>query len=170
MPVRNKLKQQTRIPVRFVGGRLDVSMPGTGVRAWVSRINQFEDRAENLTRPFGEFAEYMSRSIERNFEAEGRPKWAGLSPAYGAWKRKHFPGRKLLVLTGRLKRQATSRAAWVATPKTLRFRPDAPVPGGYDLFSLHQEGTSKMPARVVLRLQDRDKGEFTKIMRRWLYD
>ncbi len=62
------------------------------------------------------FVRYLApklyRDIEDNFDAEGGlsdspGQWAPLSPAYAAWKAKHYPGRGILVRTGALKRSLT---------------------------------------------------------------
>ena len=162
--------QKVRIPVRLVGGSIQFSMNGSGVNEWLDRQDRFATAAEDLQEPFREFGDYMTGSISRNFGKEGRPRrWTPLSEKYARWKAKHFSGRKILVLSGRLKRKATSKKAWVATKKQLRYKPDVPLPGGLDLFSIHQQGLG-LPARQMLVLQDRDKAQFTRIMRKHLYD
>lgn len=44
--------------------------------------------------------------VQTNFDREGKlvGGWAPLSPAYRAWKRQHYPGRKILERTLRLRR------------------------------------------------------------------
>ena len=46
--------------------------------------------------------------VQANFDQEGRladgRKWRALSPGYARWKQRHYPGRKILELTGRLRR------------------------------------------------------------------
>lgn len=69
--------------------------------------------------------------------------WAPLSPAYAAYKSRHYPGRTILIREGTLRR-AASEPSRVATPRTLTLSIDDPVAG------YHQEGTDKMPARPLI--------------------
>jgi len=81
-------------------------------------------------------------SIERNFEAEGRPKWAPLKPS----TLKHKGGRgSILTNTGRMRRSNQAQIGnrgW-----TIRNR--AP-------YSKYTLGTSRMPAREFLVHQPED--------------
>lgn len=45
-------------------------------------------------------------TVQQNFITEGElvGGWPDLNPAYTAWKARHFPSRKILELTGRLRR------------------------------------------------------------------
>jgi phage virion morphogenesis protein len=50
----------------------------------------------------------LLRSVDRNFDTEGRPSaWDPWSPAYGGWRAEKKPG-KILTLDGRLRRSITS--------------------------------------------------------------
>jgi phage virion morphogenesis protein len=53
----------------------------------LARLQGMEERGNNLTGLFRAFGNYMKGSIQRNFDAEGRPtKWQPLAPAtLGSW-------------------------------------------------------------------------------------
>lgn len=48
---------------------------------------------------------WYQQEIQQNFATEGElvGGWPDLSPAYAAWKARHFPGRKIMERTGRLR-------------------------------------------------------------------
>ena len=52
------------------------------------------------------FLPYYLERVQQNFITEGElvGGWPGLNPVYAAWKARHFPGTKILELTGRLRR------------------------------------------------------------------
>lgn len=61
----------------------------------------------NTMHLFNSLAEKVYEFEEKTFEAEGNPKWVSLSRRYKMWKDRHYPGRKILELTGSLKAAAT---------------------------------------------------------------
>lgn len=88
--------------------RLQLSIDGEeAVDVAIPRfIRAFEDLREFWVRYA---APKLYRDIEDNFDSEGRQSggWAPLSPAYAAWKAKHYPGRPMLVRTRALKTSLT---------------------------------------------------------------
>lgn len=75
--------------------------------------------------------------------------WPPLSPTYAAWKAAHY-GTPPLVLTGALRDSLTGGGGFVyrAAPKSLAIGSEVPY-GGY-----HQTGTSKMPARKPIQMDE----------------
>jgi phage gpG-like protein len=56
--------------------------------------------------------ELWRQRLEGAFESKGSSigeRWPPLSPEYAIWKGRHFPGRPLLVRTGRMKRSLTNQ-------------------------------------------------------------
>jgi len=95
-----------------------------------------------------------NKRIGQAFETKGQSigyKWKPLSPAYAAWKSRHFPGRPLLVLRGPMKRSLTSSSSRNAIFNRT---------GGRQLIlgtrikyaKFHQYGTSKMAARPMFKV------------------
>lgn len=82
------------------------------------------------------------------FESEGDGSWKPLDPDYAARKAQLFPGKTILRATDELFESLTdpTKAMTLAGPDSLLFGSDVTV-GNYKLAALHQEGTSKMPAR-----------------------
>lgn len=158
-----KFGVNTRLKV--VGGSIQVNMEGNATQRWLDRIARFQLNAEDLSVVFGEFGQYMLGSIDRNFEAGGRPKWSPLNRAYARYKARFTTGG-ILVWTGGLRRGFRYRT----TPKTLQIYNNRSV-NGVNLFKKHQEGDSKtnLPARPMMLLQSQDRAQLSKILRKQLY-
>lgn len=63
-------------------------------------------RARDLRSVYQRILRDLRQMEVHEFASEGSffgEAWSELSPAYAAWKRKRFPGRKILVRTGRLR-------------------------------------------------------------------
>ena len=106
--------------------------------------------------------------IDKAFESKGGSigkRWKPLSPAYAIWKGRHFPGRPLLVLKGRMKRSLTD-----STSRDMIFSRK----GGRQLIigtrvryaKFHQYGTSKMPARPFIKVDQGVANKFAEEMRK----
>lgn len=77
-------------------------------------------------------------------------KWPELSPKYRAWKEKHFPGRKIMVLRGPLMASLTGRtgdtiqsAFRSGNSYIFKFGTAVESPGGFDYPAYHQERAGK---------------------------
>lgn len=104
----------------------------------------------------------ISTSILKNFQEEGRPRWASLSTNYSGYR----PNTPILVVSGRLRdmfRGLTGRE----------------LDGGYgrlypadtdkvDYYKYHQLGTSKMPQREIVGLQTEDINEIKESLGDWI--
>jgi len=69
------------------------------------------------------FVPFYQNEIQQNFETEGELVygWPDLSPEYAAWKARHFPGRKIMERTRRLRESMAPGAAGRDT--VVRVRP-----------------------------------------------
>lgn len=90
----------------------------------------------------------------RSFATRGRSTghaWKALTPAYAAWKQAHYPGRPLMIRTGRLSRSLTdvnNRNFIFSRKSGMRLILGSRVKyGGY-----HQRGTQRLPARSLFIL------------------
>lgn len=135
-------------------------------------LDMVADELEDLSPAFERMAEDFYTTQWQVFAKEGgheglKP-WAPLSERYEAWKERHYPGRPILVLTGRLRAALTTPNARGAikqvTADTLILGAHVPVKGGWNLAALHQQGTRKMPARPPLRLTEPQKKRWVKYM------
>lgn len=124
------------------------------------------------------FREFIRRLFATEGASSGRG-WPALSPAYAAWKRRHYPGRKIMVLTGRLRRSLTERghaehvARFGREPEPFvqvgtaveyaAFHAPAP-PGGPNLKN------PGLPDRDTLDLAPEQAAELVEIWRRYLVE
>ena len=129
-------------------------------------------KVANLTEPFTEMADDFFQTMSGVFEAEGayeeRTKWQDLSPAYARWKARHYPGRKILELTGRMKRSLTVKGG---ADNVLMISPTEMSVGTRVPYAvLHQTGTSKLPMRKVIELTASEKKRWVQIVHRYLFE
>lgn len=87
--------------------------------------------------------------IVDHFQTQGRASgepWAPLTPRYGAWKARHYPGKPILVREGELAAHVTGRRGprMVPGPRSVEYVIDDPK------ARFHQYGTRVMVARPVL--------------------
>ena len=151
--------------IRLFGCTLKVSWGDT--EEWVRHYEELRGRAKNLLPVFQRYGSYLLESIERNFQAQGRPeRWAPLNPLYAARKAKKWPGRGILEASGAMRRGFE----YYATPQTLKIRNAARW-----WWIVHQKGTTnlfgrgiRLPARVMVIMQRADKGVFTRWARRYI--
>lgn len=103
----------------------------------------------------------------RQFASEGAYAsggWAPLSPRYAAWKARHYPGRKILARTGRLRRSLTRRPFGVE-----RISADSMVLGTDVPYAVyHQRGTRFMPRRRPVELPESERREWVKVLQRFI--
>lgn len=136
-------------------------------RAFETGIAQFL----SMEQPFNEMADDFFQSMVGTFAAEGafedRMRWQDLSPAYAMWKARHFPGRKILELMGRLRDSLTIKGGpdnvFNITPNSLTVGTVVP----YAIY--HQIGTSKMPMRKIIELTDAQKSRWKHIVHNYIY-
>ena len=139
---------QQRIVVKAAGADVIYSV-GDAAR-FKKIIDNTIVRMKNLAEPLGQFGEFIvTVHIPYQFSAQGAPDpWPNLSPRYAARKARKFPGRPLLVRTGRMVRGF----GYQLNGETLS------ITNSEDYATYHQTGTRKMPARKYLQLKDNDLG------------
>jgi len=136
-------------------------------RAFETGIESFLD----LSQPFNTMADEFFQSMAGVFSAEGafedRPRWQDLSPAYAIWKARHYPGRKILERTGRLRSSLVNKGGidnvFEVTPDSLTVGTTVP----YAMY--HQTGTLRMPRRKIIELTDAQKLRWVHLMHQYLY-
>lgn len=148
------------LSIKLHGTRVKFAFEGDGIGRWLNKMNYFDSQAQNLKPVFDSFGDYMLRSIDRTFQAEGRPKpWAPLAPGTIEDRiRKGYGRGPILVRTGDLK-----RGFGVDTGPAF-FR----ISNGMRYFKFHQYGTKKAPQRIMVQLLRQDKAQFTRAYRRHL--
>lgn len=122
---------------------------------------------EHPQEAFGAFADQLVRWNRENFESEGAAvghRWSPLSPAYAEWKAVHFPGRPILVRTGRLKKSLTARPMGIEhiTSEYVELGTDVPY------AQYHQRGSRRLPQRKPVHLNEQMKRDLMKLLQRYL--
>ena len=111
-------------------------------------MDDMQERAKNLKPVFNWAKRKLELANAENFAQAGLPSggWKPLSPRYGAWKSRNFPGAPILFRSGKLFRSVTSFAAADTTINDT----SASFSTSVEFAKFHQYGTSRMPARKVI--------------------
>lgn len=122
----------------------------------------YAERAADM-RPAWDLLEDRFRAYEQAwFDSEGDGRWPQLSRSYGAWKAKHYPGRKILVREGDLRASVLKPDISVKEPGYAIFGTGDPV------ASYHQRGDGHLPVRKVIDLDDTEREEWVRTVQGWL--
>jgi len=150
-------KQET---VKFFGGQLVIRVVGESPQEQYKKILKgLSERAKNMKPVMDAWGKYMLESIDRNFKAQGRPKWTRLAPATIAdRKRKGFGSGPILQRTKKLRKSFRH----VSTAVNMKIY-------GIDYGIYHQKGGAKIPQRIIVNLQAKDRAELTKLINRWIF-
>lgn len=144
----------------------------------LSRVLQdISDDVQNwrpaLEQMAADFYQTQGNVFQNEGSFEGLSGWPPLSPQYAIWKSNNYAGRPMLVLTGRLRAALTTPGAPGSIKqlddRNLTLGVDVPV-GSYNLARLHQDGTSRMPARPVLRLTDPQRSRWVRYLHTHLWE
>lgn len=112
---------------------------------------------------------YFRAQLEQfaSIGSRGGAVWTPLSDSYRRWKEKKYPGRPILVLTGRLKR-SLSVAGVGGGDQVRELEPLSLTIGSVVPYALyHQRGTKRMVARPPIQLIKRDFGRMISRMYRY---
>jgi phage gpG-like protein len=116
--------------------------------------------SDNLLPAFNQIARVFREAESEQFDslgARGGTEWPPLSTRYRKWKEKRYPGRPILVLSGRTRESLTRRTGdSYFTADSHRMTIGTKVP--YARF--HQSGTRRMPKRPIIALTKDDVREF----------
>jgi phage gpG-like protein len=154
-------------------GRLQLTFALPGVDALavgVFSATGFQRDVSDFTRFWdGPFKTYWYATRKLDYASAGTTTgagWAPLSPAYRAWKNRHYPSAPLLVQRGTLRASLTSPtepgSVWEPAPTGLRVGTRVP----YGMY--HQMGTRRMPARPPLRLNGDDGQRIGKLLQEFV--
>jgi phage gpG-like protein len=145
--------------IRVVGGEIQFRYTEPGKTSFAQAVSRF---GENLDWPgmLDEFLPYQLRSIDRNFQAEGRPqRWAPLQPnTIRERLRLGFGRGPILQRSGKLRRGFKGSTG----QRVLR------IWNRRHYFPHHQFGAPRanIPARRMIVLLPQDKAMFTRIVKK----
>jgi len=141
------------------------SFSGT-LQAVSQRLGDMRDFWEDVAR------RVVYPSLKANFASEGRPRrWKPLDAKYAKWKRAHFPGRRILVLRGAMKRAITGtggsgfkRATRSGLVVGIRKGAISARAGVHNFGSFNAFGRGiRIPARPFMLLQSEDREKITSM-------
>lgn len=129
--------------------KMHVNINVTGDREEIAKFHKFKASILDFTEALAEVGKsgknYYSGEV---FGSQGGIlglRWPALSPQYKIWKAKHYPGRGINVRTGKTKESFdfTSSKNELSIFNT-----------NTEVFKFLQLGTSKMPARPMIKVND----------------
>ena len=131
--------------------------------ATANAIDQIERSFHDFHEPLVQsLREVIITSVRTNFNVEGRPAWQELAEST---VRKRGTSHPILTNTGALKSESTNEQNWTVTTDDVSLTGlDSAVP----YAAYNQAGTSKMPAREFVSLQERDMTEIERVFSEWI--
>lgn len=158
------LGRNTRIKV--LGGEILFRFESTDGVDFKRRLGEYKKAAKDMTPVFADFHPIMLRSIQRNFDAQGRPRrWVDLEESTIRQRiREGYGAAPILVRSGKMQRGW--RGNW--TKRTYRLRNVAKSRRGYPYAEVHQYGSrdGRTPARPMALMQPQDKAQMTRLIRK----
>lgn len=131
------------------------------VTAVVNSIDIMIREFSDLRKPLEEsLNRIILPSIKQNFDVGGRPAWKPLADYTVEIRGSSQP---ILIRSGDLQSAASSRANFNVTEDEIYVTDNMPSYAKY-----HQNGTSKMPARVFMGYQDEDIAAIEQIFYDWI--
>ncbi|MFC8008937.1 phage virion morphogenesis protein [Streptomyces cinereoruber] len=126
-----------------------ITVTVTGASELAGRLRKFGASILDLSDSMNQSGQYLKGFFSGEVFASrggviGKP-WAPLSSAYAADKAQQYPGRPPLIRTGTMNRSFKHRAG----------RSTAEVWNDAWYFHFHQSGTRKMPARVMMDVDEK---------------
>ena len=146
-----------------------VSFELLGERHYDRAFETLGDESRDMHEPLGQVGELILDIVDDQFETEGAAhlgrRWQPLSPAYAKWKARHYPGRKILIRTGAMRREMVARRSLTVRSDTLIY-----APKHEDIASYHQGGVpeNNLPARPMIVISAAEKRNIDRIFHGWL--
>jgi len=136
-----------------------LSMEITGGEKIALMLQDVEVRTKDLHPVWEHISRDFRAASERQFSTEGSLSggWAPLSPNYAAWKARHYPGTKILELTGALRDSLAGGPGYIDDRQADALRLGTSVPYG----RYHQVG-GRMPKRPPIAITDDMKKRWAK--------
>ena len=130
-------------------------------------LARFAENVNDATDLWDTLADRFAAAERRQFDSEGAygsGGWTPLSPAYGAWKARNYPGKPILQRTGELMEGLTSRPFGIEV-----LLPGSMVVGsGTAHGKYHQAGGPNLPQRRPVELPESERRTWVKLMQRFI--
>lgn len=130
-----------------------------GDKETIARLNKVGDQLSDWTSTLVKVSDLLQRIFEvRNFSTKGGyigTPWAPLKPSTVKYKAIHFRGKGILQAT------ETMQHAWdkTITPRKISFFNTT------DYAHWHQTGTSRMPSRALIDVNQRVKDDIIEVFK-----
>jgi phage gpG-like protein len=145
-----------------MAGSTVVTIRIEGMEAVSSKLKRLSSRASDMAPVMGDIGKYLSRFFSSEvFASRGAvigERWQPLNARYAVRKAKRYPGRPPLVRTGLMQR--SFRYASGAT--FARVSNSAPY------FDYHQLGGSRIPERVMMKVDEARTREIGRLVEKFL--
>lgn len=142
---------------------LDLRMEVSGIAQVDRKLSRLSVQMTKLDPAFRDIRAAFKRYQVKEFASQGAHgglAWAQLSEKYRRWKARHYPGRKILALTGALRESMTSELESALLPTKL-------VMWSYEeTAKWHDEGAGNLPVRKIVAIPESEKRDFTRILQR----
>lgn len=149
-------------------GGFRLSMSVAGEEQLARGFSRIADEFSDYSEPFGQVVDLLKEVERKQFESEGSyggVGWQPLSPRYAAYKEARYGSKPIMVISGLLKESLTGdNPYYFEKIEPLRLTFGSTVP--YGIY--HQTGTSKMPQRKLINLNENDKKRVTKTIQKWM--
>lgn len=130
-------------------------------------LERAADAAENMIPAWQVLRERFLRMEQRQFASEGAygsGGWSPLSPRYGAWKARHYPGQTIL------RREDDLYLSLTQGPAVAVLQPSYMILGSDDEKGpYHQAGAGPLPRRRPVELPEFERREWVKVVQRHLF-
>jgi phage gpG-like protein len=133
-------------------------------------LTQLESNMKDWSPEFKDTGEYLKGFFSGEvFDSEGsvfNEPWQALSPAYAIQKEKKYPGKGILVATGKMR----DSFKYDNGSTYVRVYNDVQNSAGVNYFVFHQSNKPRyrLPRRIVMKLDERRKQDIIQIFRRGL--
>ena len=139
-----------------------------GEERFIRGFNRYVEDMKDFSPVFEQIADWFYSEEKRIFAHQGDPEsFVPLSPQYKAWKDKHYPGKPIMQLRGRLIASLAGQAdGTVKKIGKMEAEYGTQVPYAHR----HQMGTAGMPKRKVVQLTEARKRAIARMIHRWSFE
>jgi phage gpG-like protein len=144
---------------------LRLSLEVFGEKVIDRTLADLADRGTDLSPAFEAVADEFIEAERRQFATEGgfgSGGWAPLSPAYGAWKARHYPGKPILQREGDLWRSLTQG------PAVRVIKSDYLALGSDVEYGKYHQAGDGVPRRRPVELPESTRRTMVKLMQRFV--
>ena len=151
-----------------------ISIETIGEERFIRGFNRIEADMADMRPIFQDISLDFYRREKQIFAREGDPKPfvpPKMNEKYLKWKRRHFPGRKNMQLTGRLRLSLVDPDRAKAGDVVKKIgRKAAEFGSSVPYAHRHQMGTRGMPKRMIVQLTKKDKIRWGRMIHEWAKD